>query len=350
MRSIAPNTVRWAAIFLAACGVPDPAPDVALSNRAQRIPLGENEYLLFRPQDRGDQLLGRPVVFDEGQPTIGDELMPECVVRTRRTSSRWRATYKERLSRAGGAKATIGPIAKIRADYGNHARIHMAIQNSARLDADFDGDCGAQFVSEVFVGTGARSVRNHRKLGGTAGGSVASVGVIGDVTDERDRSTSLSWKDPQAWMFKVRESPRASRIELDVTMPLELRDGEHYTMKVRATQDVWLFVYVREAGGLVEKLWPSQAHPELSLAAGNVHVLPQLRAALRDPAVAAQEWMVLCAFDHPQLAKRFAPPKGLPSAEQMQVWHSTLSTRLEEIGARHYGCEEIGYRIVPTTR
>jgi hypothetical protein len=324
------------------------APGKTSAKQAELHDLARREHLLFRPHGNPEELLGRSVTrAADGSFAIASELPAGCVVRTKRTPERWRRTYVEELRRVAGAGADFGEIAELKARYGSEARVRVEVENTERLDADLEGECGEGVITMVRVGTGSRFIGTKTQKEGAAGVTVMGVGTTADASEARDQAVSFSWSEPQAWVFEVGHGSRGRRMELNAAMPTELSDGQHYRVTVLPNRAVWLIAYYREEDGRVGKLLPNMENPVIAVAPNERRELPELQVGLNDPAKAAREWFVVCGFDDPAFVQKFEPPKGDPSPEQMQAWHKELPALLETIGRRHYQCEEIGYRIVP---
>jgi len=328
-----------------------PAKGDAVTANPETHGLAEREHLLFRPRGNPEELLGRAVTFTPDRKlTIADELSPGCAVRARHTPERWTRKYQDELKSAVAAGAEFGEIAQLEGKYGAEARVEVSIRNVERLDADLEGDCGERLITSVRVGTGSRFVGSRAMQEGKGGLAAMGAGVKASAAQTEDRATEFTWDEPQAWVFTISPGRRTRRMELNAAMPLELTDGQPYRITVIPNQAVWLLVYYREESGQVGKLLPDEENQVVAVAPQERRELPEMRAALNDPAQGVRETMVVCGFDDQEYVNQFAPPKGDPSPAQMTEWSKALPERLSALKNRHYRCENIGYRIVPAPR
>lgn len=328
-----------------------PAKGDSMDARAETHGLGDREHLLFQPRGNPTKLLGLAVTRSkDGKWLIADELVPACKVQPRSTPERWNRTYVDDLKSVVAGGAEFGEVAKLKAKYGDEARVEVTIQNTERLDADFQGDCGERIILSVSVGTGVRFVMTRTERDAAGGAKVLGIGAQTAMSQDHDQSIAFSWDEPEAWAFAVGRGNGRGRMELNAVMPTELVDGQAYRITVIPNRDVWLLVYFREENGQVGKLLPDEDNPTIQVTPHERRDLPQLRAGLTNPTQATQENMVVCGFDSPDYARDFAPPRGDPSPAQMQEWYKGLPDRLQQIGRRHYACDEIAYRIRPVAR
>lgn len=324
------------------------APGNTSAKQAELHGLARREHLLFRPHGNPEELLGKSLTRnDDGSFAIASERAPGCGVRVKRTPEQWRRNYIEELRSVAGASADFGEIAQLKGRYGSEAAVRVNIENTGRLEADLEGDCGDRVITMVRVGTGSRFVGTKSNLDGDLGVTVLGAGTTADASEARSKAISFSWSEPQAWAFEVGRGTRGRRMELNAEMPTDLVDGQRYRVTVHPNRAVWLIVYYREENGRVGKLLPNAEVPVLAVVANERRELPELQVGLTDSAKAAQEWLVVCGFDDPAFAQDLGPPKGHPSPDQMQAWHQNLPTQLDKISRRHYQCEEVGYRIHP---
>jgi hypothetical protein len=310
--------------------------------------LPEHDHLLFQPRGNPSELLGRTVTRSaDGKLTIADEVAPGCKVRPRSRPERWKRTYVENLKRVVAGGAEFGDVAKLQAKYGAEARVEVDIQNTERIDADIDGDCGERFISSVGVGTGARSVSTRTEAGGEGGVKALGMGAQAVANQDHDEATNFSWDEPEAWVFTVAAGGHGPRMDISAEMPTELVDGQTYHIAVKPNREAWLLVYYVEENGQPGKLLPNEENPTIAVAENERRVLPELQVGLNDPTRATQEVMYVCGFDSVDYVRDFAPPRGEPSAAQMQEWFKGFNDQLQQLGKHHYECESIAYRIQP---
>jgi hypothetical protein len=307
-----------------------------------------NEHLLYEPTGDALGLLGRAVSQGpDGELVIADELAPGCHVTPREVQSSWTREYEEDIGNVAFASTSIAALVSLRGKYGTQIRTHQKISNLKEIRADLQGSCGDVVITSVKVGTGSRELQYRREASGGGDVTVAGNGVGGGVEDWKRIGESFVWTDAQAWSFSVGKVAGAESIRLGIEMPSEMTDGDQYTIQVSAARDVWIVALYEEADGRAGILLPNQQNPNVVVAAGQRRPLPTMSVALREPAVAAREKMVLYAFTEKEDYEDFRPPAGAVSESEATSYYRSLAERLSKLPTKRWGRGEVNYLITP---
>jgi hypothetical protein len=332
--------------LLFGCGPAKLSPKSSPFDAAQIPGLDPEERLFLTPTGNPAALLGRAVTHrDGGAWVVAEELAPGCEVTPRETPEAWTRDYQAGSGTFGALSAGVAQVAALNAKYGEKTRVLVHVSNTKILRADLRGPCGELVVKTVKVGTGRHAIQYRREA--SAGGGIAVLGIGATGGDWEDAEASLEWKEPQAWAFTVGSVAGAEHLELAVEMPTRLRDGEEYTVRVSTKRKIWLVLLYEEADGQVGVLLPNMDHPVITASPGERQPLPTLAVSLRDPAVAANEKLVLFAFIEEEDAKLMRPPAGELTGEQARAYVDQLDAKLAGIPTRRWARYEVSYLIEP---
>ncbi len=309
-------------------------------------------HFLLEPSADAEDLLGRTVqLSSKGAWTIADERAPGCQVRVKRSVAEYEKSYRIGLGDMTAMSGGYSEILKLEARYGRSVEAAMKINNVETLTADIEGPCGDVIVNSVRVGTGER--RLLRKAEGNATGALgrgplqvgASREGATDVADE------MSWSSPQAYAFTYKRAPKHKPLDLAVTAPESLTDGEQLDLEFTTNQDAYLVIFFLEESGAGAVLYPNSRVPVPQVKKDQPLALPtrdeqKIAAALRDPKVGARETLVVYAFTNLAEFDQFKP-SAIGDGSDAVTYAANLTKALASVPISRWARATLTYEIRP---
>jgi hypothetical protein len=336
-----------------ACSPTLPAPEVHAPAQARET---EQAHLLLYPEPDGASLLGRAVrITEDGGWTIADGRSPGCEVEIRRERSQFRATraldMRKLTTLAGGYEKVLSLEAKF--GHTNSAAIDVA--NSEILRADMRGPCGDVVIDTVFVGRGSRSISAAAEVGGKGSVQLGLVTAAPSAEAATRIVDAVAWSDDQAYGFSFRKNQDEPSLDLEITVPSIVSDGDEVDIRLRSTRAVWVVVYYLDADGRADVLWPSSEEPEPHLVPGETLVLPsakeralgfKLKALLAEPKQRSRETLVVYGFTDKRDFDVLKPSKGRGDANGAAL-AAELTKRLQALPMSRWTRSVLTYVVEP---
>jgi hypothetical protein len=338
---------------LAGCG-PGPVAPGGTSPRAIRQT--EQSHLLLFPVSNGASLLGRPVgMTADGAWTIGDERLPGCEVRARSERAAFDVRKRVELSSLTSIAAGYAHLIGFESRFGRVSAADLAISNTQVLRADVRGTCGDVIVDSVFVGRGTRTLLVTDQV------AVSGHAAIGLVTPEAGLARTAkvvdetTWEDEQSYGFTFRRVTNEASLELRLSVPATVQDGENVRISIEANRRAFLVVYYVDSAQHGDVLWPSQEEPEPMVEPGRPAALPSrrereqgiaIKAQLRKPGAFERETIVAYAFTEKADFMRFKPGAGGSDADGT-AYAAAISGKLSDVPLNRWSRGIAGYVIQP---
>lgn len=228
--------------ILSACGKgslvsPLVAEESSVSDTAQA-------HLLLVPSADPESLLGRAVhMTGDNVWTIAQSRAAGCDVTVKRMPSRFDTRRNVQLSSLTALAGGLPQLIEIEGRYGRRVTVHTEIQNTEIYEADVSPRCGDIVVDRVFVGSGRRQLMTQSDLGGAA--SVTALAVSPSVSHEESSKIvdSTEWREPMAYGFATRNMQGITPLDLDVSLPTTVQDGQAVSVTIRTSKKAWLIVF-----------------------------------------------------------------------------------------------------------
>jgi hypothetical protein len=140
--------------------------------------------------------------------------------------------------------------------------------------------------------------------------------------------------------------PHEEIVDVRVTLPSVVTEGDEVEIGLESTRDAWIVVYLVDAEGKSEVLWPSAEEPAPHVTPNARLVLPtpkekqqgfKLRAALAKPGQRAQETLVVYALADKRDFDALKPSVGA----------SELTKKLHALPLARWSRSITGYAIEP---
>jgi len=309
-----------------------------------------DSHFLLEPLGDPEALLGRAVqISSSGGWTIADTRAPGCEVEADRSPAEYDKHYEVALDDMTTLAAGYRDLLGLSARYGRSIRADYTIHNTEILKADTRGPCGDVIVSSVRVGSGERTLVRSAEGGIKGAASHSGVGVKGGRQGNANAVDSVQWSTPQAYAFTFKRASAEEPLNLDVTAPTILQEGQRLSIEVRATQAASLIVLYLEEDGPGGVLWPGPDLERPLVAAEGSLTLPPagaqpLVAALREPGVRALETLVIFAFREEADFDRLRPRGAVRGAD----YAAELSQELAALPLSRWARTTLSYAIEPT--
>jgi hypothetical protein len=316
----------------------------------------EQSHLLLFPQANAESLLGRAVqTSPDGAWTVADTLAPGCEVKAVREPARFHASRKVAAHSMASLAGGYAKIVSLEAKFGRENLATVEVDNTEVLHADTRGACGALVVDTVFVGRGHRRVEAHAQASGRADIHAGLVSVAPDVDTAQSQEDALEWADDQAYGFSTRENAKSEPLDLRVTLPSLVTEGDDLEIRFESASPAWLVVYYIDGSAHADVLWPSNEEPDPSVGPGHPVVLPSARekaqgfhikAALLKPGRASRETLVVYGFADRRDFDLMKPTAGGESSDG-PAYAAELTKKLQNVPMNRWARAVVGYVIQP---
>jgi hypothetical protein len=310
---------------------------------------------LLYPEPSIDRLLGHAISFGpDGSVQIAEELAPGCEVSVERLANAVDFERETELREATSVGAGYGGIASFEAKWGSGLRAAIRAKNTELARAKLVGACGAEVVSEVFVGTGERTILR----GAGVAGNVQAAGMGAGAGAGTDRSARelerQSWSSPQVYAFNTTKRAVEEALDLEVKVPTRIVEGDDVRFSFTATEDAMLVVYFVGADGKGEVLLPSNEEPRPRAAKGVPFTMPtaaqasagvSFRAALAAKGKATKERLIVFALREEADFRmvRNALDEAGPDAAKAET---ALKAALEKLPPSRWSKRSVTYEIL----
>ena len=342
--------------ILSACGKgslvsPLVAEESSVSDTAQA-------HLLLVPSADPESLLGRAVhMTGDNVWTIAQSRAAGCDVTVKRMPSRFDTRRNVQLSSLTALAGGLPQLIEIEGRYGRRVTVHTKIQNTEIYEADVSPRYGDIVVDRVFVGSGRRQLMTQSDLGGAA--SVTALAVSPSVSHEESSKIvdSTEWREPMAYGFATRNMQGITPLDLDVSLPTTVQDGQAVSVTIRTSKKAWLIVFYQESDGRAALLWPSAQEPEPVAEPNHPAVLPssaernagiRIQAQLHQPDKPVHELFVVYAFSEKTDWERFKPTFGAESTEGA-AYVSEITNKINDLSMARWSRAILAYTIVPAS-
>jgi len=339
---------------LAACSAGVDTPELPTAGPdAHRAPQGT---LLLYPEPSPERLLGRAVTRSpDGGVTIEQDLAPGCDVRVHRSPNVVEFDRETELREATNLGAGYAAIASFEAKWGKALTAAVRAKNAEVVRAELSGPCGDEVISEVFVGTGERTIQRSAAVSGQL--SAGGLGVTGSAgTDRAARALdSVKWTEPQVYAFNTRQMKGASLLEVDVSLPPRIVAGDRVALTITTSDDAFLLVYYVGADGKGDAIVPSNEDPRPATKKGQPFAIPSpaqiaagvsFEAQLAEPGKPQRDRLLIYAFRAEgdfKLVRSWLDETG----GDAQKIETILTERLQAIPAHRWRRRIVTYDIVP---
>ncbi len=311
-------------------------------------------HFLLEPIGEPESLLGRAVqISSSGGWTIADSLAPGCEVAVERSVASYEKTYQVGLDDMTTMAAGYRDLVGLNARFGRSVQAEYAVQNAEILQADTRGPCGDVIVSSVRVGTGER--RLLRKAEGKAAGGAGKgeIGVRGGREGTSKVEESMRWSSPQAYAFAFKRLSQEPALDVDVSLPASLREGDALSFEIKASRAAYLVIIFLEESGQGGVLWPGPDLATPKVEAGGSLLLPpagtdRLVAALREPGKPARESLIVYAFTEAGDFER-VKPQDAREAGDGAGYAARLAKELVSLPMSRWSRATASYVIEPAT-
>src|SRR5262249_9491472 len=147
----------------------------------------------------------------------------------------------------------------VEAKLGHANSADIDITNTEILRADTRGPCGDVIVDTVFVGHGKRTLLATAERGGKVTALIPRAGPEG-VSSEASAKVldATEWADDQAYGFNYKKLGSDAALDLEVSFPTSVKEGEHVEVKFATNKKAYLVVYYVDSEGKGDVLWPSE--------------------------------------------------------------------------------------------
>lgn len=346
----------WALLLVAftACGGRVGAPELPIVGaHASAAPQGT---LLLYPEPSPQRLLGHAVTHTaNGTATIEQDVAPGCDVQIHRAPNVVkfnRVTELREATLLGGGYATI---ASLEAKWGKELKTAVSATNAEVVRAELSGPCGDEVVSEVFVGTGERTILRSAEVGGT----LQTGGLGATAKADTDRSVraldSIKWTDPQVYAFNTRHMAGASLFDVDVRVPPRIVEGDKVSIDITTSEDAFLVVYYVGADGKADVILPANEDPRPATKKATPFSIPSaaqaaagvsFRAQLADKTKPQKDRLLVYAFRSEGDFKLVRNSIEQAGGEAQKV-EMLLEARLSGIPTQRWGKRIVTYEILP---
>lgn len=312
---------------------------------AQLVP---GERLLYLPEPAPAELLGREVLTDaRGYMVFAPERRPGCTATPRAQENAYHQQYTRALDDVVGVHADVPRIGDLEAHYAGTLSLNLEIENATLIRADLEGNCGTQVVTAVRVGSGTREVLVDRHGGGRAR---INLGPLGDVEGRGERSRTesenLAWDQPQGWSIEIGDGNRGTD-DIRVSMPEQVTANAPFQVEVNVGRELWLVVLYRDANGNHDVVLPRGQYKAYH-AKGERVMLPDLTSTNLEGHDSDLETLVVYGFANELDFRRFSPPQGKVTHEQVNAYVTELQQALgaREIPPARWSKAEFTFEIV----
>jgi len=249
-------------------------------------------------------------------------------------------------------------LVSLEAKFGRQNTADIDIDNTEILHADIRGACGAVVVDTVFVGHGKRNIMASAQAAGSAQVHAGLINAAPGIDTGQSRTDTLSWTDPQAYGFSVRENAKVEPLDVRVSLPSVVNEGENVTARFEAAQAAWLVVYYIDGNGHADVLWPSNEEPAPHVSPDAPAILPSERersqgihykATLLKPGQPSRETLVVYAFADKHDFDAMKPAAGNESQDG-PTYAAELTKRLQTVPMSRWSRAVVGYEIQPKAR
>jgi hypothetical protein len=339
---------RWLITLLAVVGCSPTLPPPEVKAAPPAAQQTEQAQLLLFPEADGEALLGRAVqLTKDGGATIADARAPGCEVEVRREKAQFNSVRRLDLGSMTTLAGSYSKLVSLEAKFGNTTSADIDVSNQEILRADMRGPCGDVVIDTVFVGHGSRKITRAAALAASGTAQVGLVTAKPGVENSTKVLDAIDWKDDQAYGFSFRKMPQEEIVDVRVTLPSVVTEGDDVEISVESTRQAWLVVYLVDAEGKSEVLWPSAEEPAPHVTPLARLVLPtpkekqqgfKLRAALSKPGQRTQETIVVYAL---------ADKRDFDALRPSGVGASELTKKLHALPLARWSRSITGYAIEP---
>ena len=332
--------------------LPPPSPAAAPSDSRS---VDQAKLLLF-PQADAESLLGRAVQLGgDGSWTMADARAPGCEVGVTREAATFHTSRKVDAHTMTSLAAGYSQLLSIEVKFGRQNTADIEIDNSAVLKADLRGACGEMVVDKVFIGHGTRNLEASAVVSGQANVHIGVVTGSPSVDTGKSVADALAWSNDQAYGFDVRQGAKSDPLNLTVSLPSIVTEGDEVTATLDASAPAWLVVYYIDGQSHADVLWPSNEEPAPMAGPGNTATLPSdrerqqgfhIKAALFDHRTASRETLVVYGFADKRdfLAMR---PAAASATSDGPAYAAELTKKLQSIPMSRWSRAVVGYVIEP---
>jgi hypothetical protein len=351
-----PTSIAFAvfAFLFGACNPMLPAP--ALAPPPAQAHDTEQSHLLLFPQSDAESLLGRAAQRSpDGTWTIADARAPGCEISVRHEKASFHTSRQVAAHSMTSIAGGYAKVVSIEAKFGRKNTASIDIDNTEILRADTRGACGALVVDTVFVGHGKRSLDASAEAGGHADVKAGLVNASPTVESGQSQSDALAWRDDQAYGYDVRENTKVEPLDIRVSMPSVVSEGDNVEVRFESDRPAWLVVYYIDANQHADVLWPSNEEPAPRVASDAPAVLPSakerakdfvIKAALLKPGIATRETLVVYGFADKGDFDTLKPSAGSENANG-PTYAAELTRKLQYVPMNRWSRAVIGYVIQP---
>lgn len=318
--------------------------------------LPPGEYLLFEPTAASEELLGKPVVFDDqGAFRIADYRAPGCQVDVLTSPDAWTREFGDHAGHLVSAGGGLAALVSISGKHEKTAYSAMTIHNTQVLRGRLK-NCGRNVITKVKVGSGDRKIYRARSTSGGASVKLPStdIGAALEAQDFERLKMDLSWDTEQAWGFELGGAAEDEGLALEVTIdPETVHDGDSYRVRVRSDTAAQLVIIAQEdasSGGRAAVILPVLADGRkqtVSLRAGQWKELPPAEATLRDAGTEQLDRLIVYALRHEADLNALELTYGELSDDEHTEQAQRVMKQLSALPPASVARQDVGYRIVP---
>jgi hypothetical protein len=217
------------------------------------------------------------------------------------------------------------------------------------------GACGERVVDAVFVGHGSRRLAAEAARSASVGVNVGPAQLAPSVDSATKVVDALEWKTDQAYGFTFKTTTTSEPLDVRVTLPSIVSEGDSVEVRFESNQPAWLVVYYLDGEGNADVLWPSNEEPEPRVASGSAAVLPSpaeraqgiaIRAAVAHPGQRSRETLVVYGFADKRDFDAMKPSRGAHSNDGA-AFASELTRKLQAMPISRWSRNIAGYTIEP---
>ncbi|HEY3822546.1 MAG TPA: hypothetical protein VGL81_35520 [Polyangiaceae bacterium] len=331
-------------------------PPPALAPAAAESHATEQGHLLLFPQSDAESLLGRAVQKSaDGSWTLADTRAPGCEVAATHEKSSFHTSRQLDAHSMTSIAGSYAKVVSLEVKFGRQNTADIDIDNTEILHGDTRGACGQLVVDTVFVGHGKRSIAADAQAAASVNLQAGATKVAPGVDTGQSQTDAISWTDDQAYAYEVRENAKSEPLDVRVSIPSIVDEGDNVTARFEAARSAWLVVYYLDGSGHADVLWPSNEEPEPRVAPDAPAILPSERersqgihykATLLKPGQASRETLVVYAFADQRDFDAMKPAAGSESADG-PAYAAELTKKLQSIPMSRWSRAVVAYVIKP---
>jgi hypothetical protein len=316
----------------------------------------EQAHLLLFPQADAESLLGRAVQkFPDGSWTIADARAPGCQVSVTRQSARFHSSRTVQAHTMTSLAGGYAKVVSVQVKFGRENVGEIDVDNSQILRADMRGACGELVVDTVFVGHGKRRIGASSVAAGKADIITGVTHAAPAVDTGQSQEDAIEWSDDEAYGFSTRENAKSEPLQMRVSIPSVVQEGDDVQVRFESDAAAWLVVYYLDGKGHADVLWPSNEEPAPRVSPEEPAILPsahersqgfRIQAGLLQRGRPSRETLVVYGFADRRDFEAMKPGAGSESADGA-AYAAALTTQLQNIPMSRWSREVVGYVIEP---